>query len=118
MSNSVFQRGRPENSSASHHTVPASSASRSVADIGGSTDLNQPNRRLEINALRSGGKPSGTSTSMATALTTIAGQPAGMLNGGDQCGDGNQGSQPSRGAEPGQYGQEQDQCKDDESVMI
>jgi hypothetical protein len=31
------QSGRPEKSSPSHHTVPASSASRSVCDIGGIT---------------------------------------------------------------------------------
>src|SRR5699024_1734704 len=46
-SNSFFQRGRPENSSASHQTVPASSASRSVSEIDGIADLNQPNRRSE-----------------------------------------------------------------------
>ena len=33
---SLFQSGRPVNSSPSHHTVPASSASRSVSDIVGS----------------------------------------------------------------------------------
>jgi hypothetical protein len=33
---SLFQSGRPVNSSPSHHTVPASSASRSVSDIDGS----------------------------------------------------------------------------------
>jgi hypothetical protein len=33
---SLGQSGPPVNSSPSHHTVPASKASRSVADIGGS----------------------------------------------------------------------------------
>ncbi len=32
---SLFQSGLPRNKSPSHHTVPASSASRSVWDIGG-----------------------------------------------------------------------------------
>ncbi len=34
---SAFQSGSPENSSPSHHTVPASIASRSVSEIGGMT---------------------------------------------------------------------------------
>ena len=38
-SSSFFQFGSPVNSSPSHHTVPASSASRSVDDIGGSIRL-------------------------------------------------------------------------------
>ena len=38
-SRSVFQRGRPLKSSASHQTLPASSASCSVCDTWGSTFL-------------------------------------------------------------------------------
>ena len=51
---SLFQSGPPVNSSPSHQTVPASSASRSVRDIGGSIRLKTSRKRLEISTRRSG----------------------------------------------------------------
>ena len=43
IASSFCQSGRPEKSSPSHHTVPASIASRSVCDIGGITLRKTPN---------------------------------------------------------------------------
>ncbi len=51
---SLFQSGPPVNSSPSHQTVPASRASRSVLDIGGSMRLKTSRKRFEISTRRSG----------------------------------------------------------------
>ena len=51
---SLFQSGPPLNSSPSHQTVPASRASRSVLDIGGSMRLKTSRKRFEISTRRSG----------------------------------------------------------------
>ncbi|MNP38937.1 hypothetical protein D3C76_1324870 [compost metagenome] len=59
----MFQSGRPLNSSPSHHTVPASMASRSVSDIGGRVLRNQANS----GALNSVRRRSGSSSERVTA---------------------------------------------------
>src|SRR5688500_4033028 len=51
--------GAPVNSWPSHHTVPASSASRSVCDMGGSNLMYAFRKRRLMGALRSGGRLNG-----------------------------------------------------------
>ncbi len=58
MSSSRRQFGRPEKSSPSHHTVPASSASRSVGDIGGINFRNAASTPSLISLRRSRGTAS------------------------------------------------------------
>jgi len=66
IASSLLQRGRPLNSSPSHHTVPASSASCSVCDTCGNILRNTLRMKLLISRRRSQGTPS-TSTMMASA---------------------------------------------------
>ena len=58
MSSSRRQFGRPEKSSPSHHTVPASSASRSVCDIGGISLRNAASTPSLMSLRRSAGTAS------------------------------------------------------------
>ena len=63
---SLLQFGLPPNSSASHHTVPASSASCSVCEIGGRILRKIFSRRLEMRMRRTCG------TKMMTLATKIS----------------------------------------------
>src|SRR6266550_3478261 len=67
---SLAQFGRPEKSSASHQTVPASMASRSVCDIGGITLRNTARTRSLTSERRSRVRLSTTATSTNAAERT------------------------------------------------
>src|SRR6185437_10781817 len=62
----------PAKSSASQPTVPASSASRSVCDIAGSTRLNPARSGALTNRRRSGATASGIDTTMTITASAIA----------------------------------------------
>src|SRR6266700_1579920 len=72
------QSGLPENSSPSHHTVPASIASRSVCDIGGRMARYHASSGLATSARRKGARPSKSpqATRAAPSTTSIATAPA------------------------------------------
>ena len=69
--NSFSQRGAPLNSSASHHTVPASSASRSVSDMAGRMRRNSANTGRVSSWRRSRGTLSSSASTPKTDHKTI-----------------------------------------------
>ena len=69
-SSSLRQSGLPENSSPSHQTVPASMASRSVCDIGGSTLRNAESTPSLISLRRSVGTLSAIASRTNTSVST------------------------------------------------
>ena len=73
---SFCQFGRPLKSSPSHHTVPASSASRSVWDMGGSNFRNRPSSGLLRSIRRSGITFKIAAASMKINQTTMFPRPA------------------------------------------
>ena len=72
---SLFQSGLPLNSSASHQTVPASSASFSVCDIAGSTFLNIASAFLLSIACRIGATPKTRTAVMYSTQPTVPAVP-------------------------------------------
>ena len=70
-----FHFGAPLNKSASHHTVPASNASRSVWDIGGNTARNARRTCVLKRAARNGAIPNKnpTTTKIAHAIDKVQG---------------------------------------------
>ena len=76
---SFCQSGLPEKSSPSHQTVPASIASRSVCDMGGSTFRNAARMASLIRARRSAGILSGMASSTKAAAN------ASVSHGGSTC---------------------------------
>ena len=78
-SRSFRQFGLPEKSSPSHQTVPASIASRSVCDIGGSTLRNAARMASLMRARRSAGMLSGMASSTKIAAN------ARVSHGGSAC---------------------------------
>jgi len=69
---SADHAGRPEKSSPSQPTVPASSASRSVCDIGGITLRKIRSTGRVINGLRTGATAIGRTRSPSKATTTVS----------------------------------------------
>ena len=67
---SLDQSGRPEKRSPSHHTVPASSASRSVCDIGGISLRNAASTPSLTSLRRSVGRASGSASTMNATVSS------------------------------------------------
>jgi hypothetical protein len=74
-SSNVRHSGRPEKSSPSHQTVPASIASRSVCDIGGNTLRNAESTASLISLRRRIGTLSGMASSTNRTPSASASQP-------------------------------------------
>ena len=75
---SFGQSGPPVKSSPSHQTVPASSASRSVVDMGGSIRLKTSRNRFEIRTRRKGRmfrRTCGTNRAHSVAFHQVAPSP-------------------------------------------
>ena len=69
------QRGAPENSSASHQTVPASSAIRSVSLIRGRSGVSLRSAARVITARRTAGAPVAIAIAIHTASAAIRPPP-------------------------------------------